>query len=316
MDGGYILGGHSLSNISGDKTENSNGKLDFWIVKTDSTGNIQWQNTIGGSDDDRFTSIDPTTDGGFIIGGWSMSNISGDKTENCIGSCDYWMIKTDAAGNIQWQNTIGGNNLDWLNSIQQTADGGYILGGWSESNISGDKTENNNGFWDLWVVKTDSFGNIQWQNTIGGNGADELYYLQQTSEGGYILGARSNSNITGEKTENCIGYLDYWIVKTDSVGNIQWQNTIGGTDEDWLYSIQQTSDEGYILGGCSKSNTSGDKTENSNGGEDYWIVKICDSLSATSSCSTVSVNELEWAGVCSQFIPTPQKTWLEYQPTI
>jgi len=101
--------------------------------------------------------------------------------------------------------------------------------------------------------------------------------------------------------------LDYWIVKTDSVGNIQWQNTIGGTDEDWLYSIQQTSDEGYILGGCSKSNTSGDKTENSNGGEDYWIVKICDSLSATSSCSTVSVNELEVGNSLFAIYPNPSK---------
>ncbi|MBK7853611.1 MAG: hypothetical protein IPJ79_00675 [Bacteroidetes bacterium] len=102
----------------------------------------------------------------------------------------------------------------------------------------------------------------------------------------------SNSNISGDKTENSNGDYDYWIVKSDSTGNIQWQNTIGGNGDDWLNSIVQTSDEEYILGGSSNSNISGDKTENSNGDYDYWIVKICDSLSTASLCSAVSVNEL------------------------
>ncbi|MBK9638382.1 MAG: hypothetical protein IPO63_11395 [Bacteroidetes bacterium] len=105
-------------------------------------------------------------------------------------------------------------------------------------------------------------GNIQWQNTIGGSLSDNLYSIQQTSDGGYILGGRSNSNISGDKTENSNGFDDYWIVKVDSLGVIQWQNTIGGSIIDYLYSIQQTTDGGYILGGYSCSNISGDKTEN------------------------------------------------------
>ena len=279
-DGGYILGGFSASNISGDKAENSNGLNDFWIVKADAAGNIQWQNTIGGSDDDRLLSVQQTADGGYILGGYSKSNISGDKTENCIGIYDYWIVKTDAIGDIQWQNTIGGSGDDILYSIQQTSDGGYIFGGRSNSDISGDKTENSigSGFThDYWIVKTDATGNIQWQNTIGGNGGEELYSVQQTADGGYILGGHSFSNISGDKTENSNGGADYWIVKIDATGNIQWQNTIGGSDTDWFPVVRQTSDGGYILGGISYSNISGDKTENNWDPTlttpDYWIVK-------------------------------------------
>ena len=273
VDGGYILGGSSISNISGDKTENCLGEQDYWMVKLDATGAIQWQNTIGGNDPDLLYSLQQTADGGYILGGGSISDISGDKTENGIGGSDYWVLKLDATGAIQWQNTIGGNDDDNFISLQQTADGGYILGGWSYSNISGDKTENANGSSDFWVVKLNAAGVIQWQNTIGGNGDDELSSLQQTADGGYFLGGSSDSNISGDKTENRLGMDDYWVVKLDATGGVQWQNTIGGSSYDVLFSLQQTVDGGYILGGYSDSNISGDKTEDSNGG-DFWVLKL------------------------------------------
>ncbi len=273
-DGGYILGGFSLSNISGDKTENSLGSADYWVVKLDATGLIQWQNTIGGDTGDGIFSLQQTTDGSYILAGASDSNISGDKTENSLGGSDYWVIKLDAAGNIQWQNTIGGNDGDFLLSVQQTTDGGYILGGNSDSGISGDKSENNLGGRDYWVVKLDAAGNIQWQNTIGGNSSDFLLSIQQTADGGYMLGGYSDSGISGDKTENSLGSIDYWVVKLDVAGNIQWQNTIGGNGADVLISIQQTADGGYMLGGYSESDISGDKTENSLGLNDYWIIKL------------------------------------------
>ncbi len=279
IDGGYILGGYSNSNISGDKTENPLGGFDYWIVKTDSIGAILWQNTIGGNADDWLQSVIQTSDGGYLLGGTSNSDISGDKTENCVGIRDFWIVKTNNLGVIQWQNTIGGSSLDDLTSIAQTSDGGFILGGWSESDISGDKTENSNGSYDYWIVKTDSLGMIQWQNTIGGTSNDYLYSFAQTTDGGYVLGGFSYSNISGDKTENSNGDLDYWIVKTDNTGAIQWQKTIGGSGKDDLRSVVQTTDGGYILGGYSESNISGDKTENSNGFSDYWIVKT-DSLGA------------------------------------
>src|SRR5258707_134026 len=123
------------------------------------------------------------------------------------------------------------------------------------------------------ILDTSFSQEIEWQNTIGGSDDDEIFAVQQTSDGGYILGGSSYSNISGDKTENCLGGYDYWILKLDSIGNIQWQNTIGGTFDDELYSLQQTSDGGYILGGRSSSDISGDKTENSiNGSNDYWII--------------------------------------------
>jgi len=273
-DGGYILGGSSSSDISGEKTENSSG-TDYWVVKLDATGTIQWQNTIGGDGSDVLNSLEQTADGGYILSGTSSSSISGDKTENNVGLNDYWVIKLDAAGAIQWQKTIGGSGGDNLRSVKQTADGGYILGGYSTSNTSGDKTEDGWGNEDYWVVKLDATGTIHWQKTIGGAGGDFLYSLQQTADGGYILGGSSWSNISGDKTENSVGGWDYWILKLDATGAIQWQNTIGGTDDDELYSLQQTDDNSYVLGGGSASNISGDKTENSWGGSlyDYWVVK-------------------------------------------
>nr|MBK9653885.1 hypothetical protein [Bacteroidota bacterium] len=129
---------------------------------------------MGGIANDQLYSITSTPDGGYVLGGDSNSNISGDKTENSNGGWDYWVVKIDSLGAIVWQNTIGGSNNDYLNSITPTPDGGYVLGGGSSSNISGDKTENSNGTYDYWVVKIDSLGNIQWQNTIGGNSNDQL----------------------------------------------------------------------------------------------------------------------------------------------
>ncbi|MBK8413277.1 MAG: T9SS type A sorting domain-containing protein [Bacteroidetes bacterium] len=272
-DGGYIVGGSSDSNISGEKTENSNGLSDFWVLKLDNTGNIQWQQVIGGSGDDMLVSIQQTADGGYVLGGSSDSNISGDKTENSYGLSDYWIVKIDDTGNVQWQQTIGGGGYDVFRSVQLTVDGGFVIGGYSDSNISGNKTENSNGFHDFWIVKTDSSGIIQWQNTIGGSSVDQLFSAQQTFDGGYIMGGSSISNLSGDKTENSNGSFDYWMVKTDASGNIQWQNSIGGSDNDALYSLKQTTDGGFIMAGFSASGISGDKTENSFGAHDFWVVK-------------------------------------------
>jgi hypothetical protein len=266
----------SYSGISGDKTEQGNGNGDIWIVKTDSLGSILWQNSIGGSEGDGLFSIQQTSDGGYILGGISESNFSGDKSENNIGEDDYWIVKVDSFGNIQWQNTIGGSSEDVLNSIKQTVDGGFILGGWSISNISGDKTEDCIGGMDYWIIKTNSLGVIQWQNTIGGNNDDILQSVQQTVDGGFILLGYSSTNISGDKMENNNGIFDYWIVKTNSLGNIQWQKTIGGSQYDRGYCIKQTNSGEYILGGISDSNISGDKSENCLGYDDFWIIKLTD----------------------------------------
>ncbi len=282
-DGGYILGGYSISGAGGDKVQNTVGDFDYWIVKTDSFGNKQWDKDFGGTDDDRLYSLQQTTDGGYILGGFSKSRINGDKTQDnrdtSGNSYDYWIIKTDVSGTKQWDKDFGGTNEDELYSIRQTIDGGYILGGHSYSGISGDKTQALWGNSDYWIVKIDSLGTKQWDKDFGGTDGEKLRELLQTADSGYILGGYSSSGIGGDKTQPAWSAFsdDYWIVKIDSIGTKQWDKDFGGTSVDELFSIQQTNDKGYILGGFSISTISGDKTQDTIGGRDYWIVKT-DSL--------------------------------------
>lgn len=273
-DGGYILGGRSLSDSSGDKSENSKGGYDYWVVKLDALGNKQADKTIGGSGFEDLSSLQQTADGGYILGGWSASPISGDKSENNKGGFDYWVVKLDAAGNKQWDKTLGGSRDELLRSVQQTQDGGYILGGRSFSDSSGTKTQNNKGDWDQWVVKLDAGGNVQWDKTFGANSFDDLLLVKQMQDGGFVLGGYSISDSSGDKTENNIGLGDFWVVKLDANGSKQWDKTLGGRGDDFPTSLQQTSDRGYVMGGRSNSYRSNDKTENSRGGFDYWIVKF------------------------------------------
>ncbi len=272
-DGGYIMGGYSFSGISGDKTQASQGNQDYWIIKTDAAGTKLWDARFGGDLNDELTCVRQTSDGGYILGGHSSSGISGDKSQASQGNLDYWIVKTDGNGAKLWDARFGGVMNDMLYSLQQTSDGGYILGGYSESGVSGDKTQPCQGISDYWIVKTDGFGAKQWDARFGGSLVEEFHSLQQTSDGGYILGGKSESGMSGDKTQASKGAADYWIVKTDANGVKQWDRGFGGSSGDALKSLQQTTDGGYILGGHSYSGISGDKTQASQGGADYWIVK-------------------------------------------
>lgn len=273
-DGGSIIVGYSNSFASGDKSENSNGLDDIWVLKLDVNGAIQWEKTIGGTGIEVPEGIIQTSDGGYLIGSRSNSNISGDKTENNIGGWDYWVLKLDASGSIQWQNTIGGTNNDFLNSVVQTSDGGYLLGGNSDSGISGDKTEANQGNQDYWVVKIDATGNIVWQSTIGSSGDDSMNDLVELADGTIILAGFSPTGISGDKTSVGYGFSDYWVVKIDATGNIIWQETYGGSSNEQLTSIVNVLDTAILLGGFSGSGISGNKTEASNGSSDFWAILI------------------------------------------
>lgn len=274
-DGGYIVGASSEGGVSGDKTDPAFGALDYWVIKLDVSGNIVWQKVYGGSGQDYLSAIMQTQDGGFIIGGTSSSIISGNKTEPCYGSNDYWVIKIDSLGIIEWQKTLGGTSNDDLAVIKQLNDGNFLIAGSSYSPISGNKTEKSFvGGQDYWVVKLDTSGNILWQNDIGGTSSDNLYSAAATTDGGCILAGWSMSANTGDKNENTVGSGDFWIVKLNSAGNISWQNDIGGTGFDQAQGIIQTSDGGYLISGSSTSNISGDKTENGYGENDAWIIKL------------------------------------------
>lgn len=256
-DGGYIIGGYSSGGIYGDKTVGNNGFTDFWILKLNSVGDIIWQKGIGGNSTDILTTLENTNDGGMILGGYSNSGISGDKTEaNITGSYDYWIVKLDVLGNIEWQNTIGGAGNDELYALKQTVEGGYILGGRSNSPATADKSESSDVYDDFWIIKVDSLGIIEWENTIGGAEYDYLYSILATEDNNYMIAGWSNSPVSGDKTDagyDTGGTGDYWFLKLDSLGNILWQNAIGGDQSDWLYDIIPGSNNGYVLSGYSSS---------------------------------------------------------------
>jgi hypothetical protein len=277
-DGGIIAGGYSSSNRSNEKTENSKGGIDYWIVKFDRNGKIEWDKTIGGSGDDALISVIQTTDEGYILGGTSTSSVSGDKTENSKGGVDYWIVKTDKLGNVEWDKTIGTNALDLYSTITQTSDGGYIAGGSTDAGISGDKTEiNRGGENDYWIVKLSSSGSIEWDKTIGGSGDDNLSSVRQTADG-YILAGWSESRASGEKSADRHGSdYDYWVVKLDNARNVTWDKTIGGNNFEHIDCdcLQQTGDGGLLLSGTSESYKSFEKSEDSKAGSfDYWIVRL------------------------------------------
>ncbi len=288
-DGDYVLTGGSASRNNGDKTQENWDTIstyttyDFWIVKIDSLGTKKWDKRYGGLKDDFASSSVKSSDGGYLIGGNSWSGIGGDKTQANWDTVppltnDFWIIKVDTAGNKQWDKRYGGTDEDELQCIRRTIDGGYLLGGRSSSNVSGDKTQPTWGAYDFWIIKIDSVGNKQWDKRYGSVYNDELSTLEQTNDGGYILGGISDWYASGDKSQNSCGFGDYWIVKIDSIGNKEWDKVYGGTyDEDEFSAIIKTCDGGYLLSGCSYSDSTCNKTEHNLGQEQAWLVKI-DSL--------------------------------------
>ncbi len=273
-DGGYIVAGYSLSSANGDVTGTNHGFLDDWIIKLDAAGNIVWNKLLGGDNDEEALSIQQTTDGGYIIAGYSLSSANGDVTATNHGLNDYWIVKLNAAGAITWNKLLGGTGNEYATSIQQTADGGYIVAGYSTSSANGNVTGVNHGLKDYWIVKLDAAGNISWNKLLGGSGDDIAYNIQQTTDGGYIVAGSSKSSANGDVTGTNRGLNDYWIVKLDAAGNISWNKLIGGSNDDIAYSIQQCAGGGYIIAGYSGSSSTGDVTGTNHGATDYWVVRL------------------------------------------
>jgi hypothetical protein len=234
-DGGYIITGYNYSIGA--------HNADVWLIKTDSQGSEEWNHEFGGSNQDFGNSVQQTNDGGYIIAGSEGYHWDGD-----IDS-DAWLIKTNSNGNEEWSQTFGGSNNDQGRSVQQTTDGGYIITGYTASF--------GNGGDDIWLIKTNSNGNEEWSQTFGGSGDDKGNSVQQTTDGGYI--------ITGYTESYGNGNYDVWLIKTNSNGNEQWNQTFGGSSNDAGFSVQQTTDGGYIITGYTESY--------GNGGQDVWLIK-------------------------------------------
>ncbi len=274
-DGGYILAGDSESGAGGDKTEPTRGGADYWIVKMDSAGAKEWDKRFGGSGDDfGFGEIQATQDGGYILCGESRSGAGGDKTEAAWGLGDYWVVKMSSAGAKEWDKRFGGAGYEECGTICQTRDGGYVVAGCSSSGITGDKSETSRGDYDYWVVKMSSAGVKEWDKRFGGAAYDAGGVIQQTSDGGYILAGYSESGADGDKTEPSRGGADYWIVKMSSAGAKEWDKRFGGSGNDYSAGLQATRDGAFVLAVDSCSGADGDKSEETRGDADYWVVKL------------------------------------------
>ena len=215
-DGGYIVAGRTES--FGPDVEK------VYLVKADSAGDTLWTRTYGGGGDDWSFSVQQTTDGGYIVAGYTHS--FGD------GSYDVYLIKTNSSGDILWTRTYGGNDYDVARSLQQTTDGGYIVAGFTGLLIDDS---------DVYLLKTDSLGDILWTRSYGGSNLDGGYSVQQTTDGGYIVAGETESFGAGDP--------DIYLLKTDSTGDTLWSRTYGGSLSEWAQSVQQTTDGGYIVAG-------------------------------------------------------------------
>ena len=220
-DGGYIIVGGTFSY--------GTGSADVYLIKTDADGNESWSQTFGGSSWDEGWSVQQTSDGGYILAGWTYSY--------GVGQRDVYLIKADANGSEIWSETFGGSSYDYGRSVQQTSDGGYIIAGvtWSYGA----------GYTSVYLIKTDGNGNNTWSQTYGGNLQDYGYSVQQTTDGGYIIAGKTYSYGAGSG--------DVYLIKTDGNGNESWSQTFGGSDLDIGWSVQQTSDGGYIIAGYTES---------------------------------------------------------------
>jgi len=263
-DGGYIVSG--ISNSTDGDVSGNHGGFDYWVVKLNSDGSLDWQKTLGGSDYDEGFSAKQTSDGGYIVAGASAST-NGNVTGN-HGALDYWIVKLDADGNLVWQKALGGNSDDGASSAEETTDGGFIVEGYTNSN-NGNVTGNHGGG-DYWIVKLDATGNIVWKKCLGGTLLDYASSVQQSLGDGYIVAGYSSST-NGDVTVNH-GSSDYWLVKLDESGALVWQKSLGGTTSETSSGVQQTADGGFVVTGSSNSNN-GDVSGN-HGFEDYWVVKL------------------------------------------
>ncbi len=279
-DGGYIASG---------KVNYPGNLANLWVAKLDVNGDIaaNWSNTqFYGVNNEVALSVNQTTDGGYIVAGTADFDTG--------NNMDFWIFKLDATSNVVWQNTYGGSGIEWARDVQQTSDGGYMIVGSTASN-DGD-VSNNYGQSDFWVLKLDVSGNIEWEKNYGGSQFDVAFSVQQTADGGYVIAGETSSDdndVSGNPGSNI---YDYWVIKITATGVLSWQTCLGGSSNDFGKSIQQTSDNGFIVTGQAFSNNW--DVSGNNGRYDFWVVKLSPETLA------VSLNSIDPALV---IYPNPVK---------
>ena len=272
-DGGYIVAAWTAS-LDGDPVDIHNS-VDYWILKLTDSGTIGWNKCYGGYADEMPYAIQQTKDSGYVVAGWSMSydgDVSGNK-----GGVDYWVVKLDDTGKISWNKSLGGLDDDLASAVVQSADGGYVICGYTWSSDGDVKDHRGSGAnTDMWLVKLDSIGNIDWSKCYGGSDGDNGTSVERTSDGGYIVAGGTVSrdgDVTGVHTDK-YGFTqdDFWVVKIDDTGAINWAKCYGGTGEEIAKSVLQTSDGGYMVAGYSNSNDS--EVSGNHGLLDFWVIKL------------------------------------------
>ena len=250
-DGGYLVGGEAGSRQGdGSVTTVNNGGLDAWLVKLNSSGNVQWETDFGGAQNEYVGDMKPTADGGYILVGSSQSG-AGQVTGN-HGNYDIWVVKFASNGTFAWQKCIGGSQDDWGYGIAVAGDG-YVVSGWTSS-IDGDAV-GNKGQHNLLAAKLDLAGNLVWSKALGGTYYDEGYGVETAADGsGYVFAGLARSH-DGDVVGNhgAGGWQDAWIVKLDPGGNLLWQHCYGGSANESAWSITATADGGFVVAGSAQS---------------------------------------------------------------
>ncbi|WP_149273924.1 hypothetical protein [Pareuzebyella sediminis] len=275
-DGGFAILGYSNS-VDGHLSHKTDEVNDYWLLKLDGGGMVQWSKTYGGSKDDRGQSLVQTADGGFALTGYAMSS-DGDGSNN-EGFHDNWVLKLDAQGTIEWEKSFGFSGHDHSYDILQTDDDGFFFVGFLDitSARADGNTEKTNGLTahgvgEFWGTKIDAEGNLQWRGYYGGTNNDRAHAVVQSDDGGFVLAGFSESD--DFDVSDTQGSYDFWVVKVDSKGNLVWERSFGGTGIEIAQDIVKSADGGYVIAGNTFSNDS-DVSMNK-GASDVWLIKIDD----------------------------------------
>jgi hypothetical protein len=270
-DGGYVVTGYTNSNSTGDVGAN-HGAVDYWVIKLNGSGALQWQKTLGGDKDDFPSAITVTSEGAVVVAGTTKSHNNGDVGAN-HGNEDYWIVKLDHTnGNIGWKKVLGGNSTERARAIAPTNDGGVIVGGEAGSNNNGDVGESKGSF-DFWIVRLDKDGNIGWKKQLGGSNIEELSSIAVGPNATVVAVGTAKSNNNGDVGATK-GSEDFWIVQLNATtGALNWQKTLGGSMSDHPKGVVVGANGNIVVGGYTYSNNSGD-VGTSQGGADFWIVQL------------------------------------------
>jgi len=271
QDGGYAILGSSFSN--NEDVSDNNGQNDYWLAKLDASGNISWQKSFGYQGLDYGISVIQTNDLGYLVTGVldvTASDGEGNtsKTSNKHAGGDYWALKLDATGTIEWSKYYGGLLTDTPEGVIQTEDNGYIIAGGTDSMDT--DISSNIGSYDFWVVKISSTGALIWEKSYGGGEIDEARSIVKSGDGNFLIAGDTRSNDVD--VSNNKGAADLWLIKISPTGELLWENTLGGTNFDVARDISATQDGGFLIAGSSRSSDL-DVSENK-GQNDAWVIKV------------------------------------------